>query len=162
VSSSRIRASLEDGDVTSAARALGRPYSLQGPVVRGMRRGRKLGFPTANLNVGDPDKMMPLEGVYAVHGRVGGERIPGLLHLGPRPTFSGYPPSVELHLLDWDGDLYGKLVRVDFCARIREIRPFVSAAELIEHMHDDAEVGRALLRQSEANGACADMTQPLE
>jgi len=145
VSSSRIRTLLAAGDVESAARALGRPYSLQGPVVRGMERGRKLGFPTANISVGDPDKLLPLEGIYAVHGWVGSDRVPGLLHLGPRPTFSGYPPSIELHLLDWDGDLYGRVIRVDFEGRLRDIEPFSSAAELVEQMHRDVVGGRALL-----------------
>ncbi len=154
VSSSRIRTALASGDVGAAARILGRAYSVQGPVVRGMRRGRKLGFPTANINIGDPDKLMPLEGVYAVHGLIDGIRLPGLLHLGPRPTFSGYPPSVELHILDWDGDLYGRIVRVDFCAFIREIRPFATAEELIDQMHADASQGRALLRAAAWGGLC--------
>jgi riboflavin kinase/FMN adenylyltransferase len=146
VSSSRIRAALEVGDVAFAANALGRPYSLQGAVVQGMKRGRLLGFPTANIAVDDTDKLLPLEGVYAVHGRVRGARIPGLLHLGPRPTFNGYPPTVELHLLDWQGDLYGEQVRVDFHARIREVRHFPTAADLVAQMLNDAEVGRRLLQ----------------
>ncbi len=146
ISSSRIREMLLTGDVTHAARALGRPYTLQGPVVQGMRQGHKLGFPTANINVGDPDKLLPLEGIYAVYGWVDGARIPGLLHLGPRPTFSGFPPSVELHLLDWDGDLYGKLLRVEFHERLRGVEPFGSVAELVEQMHRDVERGREVLR----------------
>lgn len=155
VSSSRIRKALEAGDVIRAARGLGRPYSLQGPVIQGMKRGRKLGFPTANISVGDPDKLMPLEGVYAVRGRVGGELVPGLLHLGPRPTFSGYPPSVELHLLDWEGDLYGKVVRVDFCARLREIHHFSTVEELIDQMKQDVVDGRAILA-GEGPNACGE------
>ncbi|MEX2583075.1 MAG: bifunctional riboflavin kinase/FAD synthetase [Gemmatimonadota bacterium] len=154
ISSSKIRRAIADGDVVSAARALGRPYSVQGPVVQGMQRGRKLGFPTANISVGDPEKLMPLEGIYAVHGLVGGRRLPGLLHLGPRPTFSGFPPSVELHLLDWDGDLYGHVVRVDFCARLREVRPFGTPAELIEQMHRDAARGRRVLN-GQGESACS-------
>ena len=148
VSSSRIRHLLADGQVEAAARALGRPYSLQGPVIVGMKRGRKLGFPTANISVGDPDKLLPLEGIYAVHGWVDGRPHPGLLHLGPRPTFSGFPPSIELHLLDWDGDLYGRVIRVDFMHRLRAIEPFASAAELVEQMHRDVEAGRAALGRS--------------
>jgi riboflavin kinase / FMN adenylyltransferase len=155
ISSSRIRRALEAGDVAAAARGLGRPYSVQGPIVQGMHRGRKLGFPTANLSVGDPEKLLPLEGVYAVHGWIDGRPHPGLLHLGPRPTFSGYPPSIELHLLDWDGDLYGRVVRVDFCARIRDVLPFASAAELVAQMHRDAERGRALLHAPAGANACA-------
>jgi riboflavin kinase / FMN adenylyltransferase len=154
ISSTRIRRALEEGDVVGAAVALGRPYSLQGVVVHGMELGRKLGFPTANLQVGDPDKLLPLEGVYAVHGWVGENRVPGLLHLGPRPTFRGSPPSVELHLLDWSGDLYGRTVRVDFCARLREVRPFASAAALIEQMKKDEAEGRAVLDGRRGRAAC--------
>ncbi len=146
ISSSRIRRSLENGEVVAAARALGRPYSVQGPVVRGMRRGHKLGFPTANIGIGDPEKLLPLEGVYAVRAVLGEERLPGLLHLGPRPTFPGDPPSVEVYLLDWEGDLYGQVLRVEFCARLREIRPFASAEALVQQMHRDVERGRAVFR----------------
>jgi riboflavin kinase / FMN adenylyltransferase len=153
ISSSGIRQALEVGDVVAAAQALGRPYSLQGRVVEGMKRGRELGFPTANIQVEDAEKMMPKEGIYAVHGVVAGERIPGLLHLGPRPTFSGYPPSVELYLLDWSGDLYGKTVRVDFCAYMREIEPYESAEKLVEQLHRDVEQGRKLFAHPEGT-AC--------
>lgn len=155
ISSSRIRQELAAGDVVAAARGLGRPYSFRGPVVQGMKRGRRLGFPTANIDIGDPEKMMPLEGIYAVHGVLDdGERVPGLLHLGPRPTFQGFPPSVELHLLDWDGDLYGRVVRVEFCARLRDVRPFTTPAALIEQMHRDAELGRRILSGQEGESAC--------
>jgi riboflavin kinase / FMN adenylyltransferase len=145
ISSSRIRRALAAGDVVGAARGLGRPYSLQGPVIQGDGRGRKLGYPTANIRLVDSEKMLPLEGVYAVYGWVGNERIPGLLHLGPRPTFGGTRPTVELHLLDFSGDLYGREVRVDFCARIREVLPFSSVGELIEAMKRDEAAGRDLL-----------------
>ena len=118
-----------------------------------MQQGRKLGFPTANIAVGDPDKLMPLEGIYAVYGRVGSEFIPGLLHLGPRPTFRGYPPTVELHLLDWSGDLYGQVVRVDFVERLRGIEPFDTPQALVDQMKLDAERGRALLLDPEGTGA---------
>jgi riboflavin kinase / FMN adenylyltransferase len=153
ISSTRIRRALASGDVVAAARGLGRPYSVEGPVVHGMERGRKLGFPTANISIGDPEKLLPLEGVYAVHGWVGEARVPGLLHLGPRPTFRGSPPSVELHLLDWDGDLYGRLVRVEFCARLRDVAPFSSVDELVRQLHRDVASGRAIFR-GEGESAC--------
>jgi len=156
ISSSRIRQALARGDVVEAARGLGRPYSVQGPGVRGQQRGRLRGFPTANLAVGDPEKMLPREGIYAVHGWVGGERLPGLLHLGPRPTFQGDPPTVELHLLDWSGDLYGEEVRVEFCGWIREIRPFATVEALVAEMHRDAAAGRAILRGEAGPSACVD------
>ncbi|HEV2130386.1 MAG TPA: bifunctional riboflavin kinase/FAD synthetase [Longimicrobiaceae bacterium] len=156
ISSTRIRRALVEGDVIAAAEGLGRPYSLRGPVVHGVGRGRDLGFPTANLQVGDSQKLLPREGIYAVYGWVGGTRVPGLLHLGPRPTFRGYPPSIELHLLDWQGDLYGAEVRVEFCARLRDILPFSSAAELVEQMKQDAVAGRAVFRGEGPPSACAD------
>jgi riboflavin kinase / FMN adenylyltransferase len=146
ISSTRIRRALLEGDVIDAARALGRAYSIQGPVVHGAKRGRKLGFPTANITIGDPEKLVPLDGIYAVYGWVGGERIPGLLHIGPRPTFSGSPPTIELYLLDWSGDLYGREVRVEFCARIREVLPFSTVEALIEQMRADEVAAREMFR----------------
>jgi riboflavin kinase/FMN adenylyltransferase len=145
VSSSRIRALIADGDVAAAAPLLGRHYSVEGIVVQGERKGRELGFPTANIEVGDPDKMVPKEGIYAVYGWVDGQRIPGLLHLGPRPTFAGFAPTVELWLMDWSGDLYGRRVRVDFVRRIRDILPFSSIDALIAAMKEDERRGREIL-----------------
>ena len=154
ISSTRIRRALEAGNVAAAAVGLGRPYAVRGVVVRGEGRGRKLGFPTANLQVPAPDKLLPLEGIYAVRAvlrvRPGMSPLrsyPGVLHLGPRPTFQGSPPSIELHLLDFEGDLYGEPVRVDFCARIREIHHYASAAELIEAIRGDVEAGRRLFAE---------------
>jgi riboflavin kinase / FMN adenylyltransferase len=145
VSSSRIRRLLGEGDAAGAARLLGRPYWLEGVVVRGERKGRELGFPTANVEVGDPEKMLPMEGVYAAYGWVAGRRIPGLLHLGPRPTFPGFAPTVELHLLDWSGDLYGRHLRIEVVDRIRDIRPFSSVDALIEAIRGDERDGRRVL-----------------
>ncbi|HEY0152889.1 MAG TPA: bifunctional riboflavin kinase/FAD synthetase [Longimicrobium sp.] len=145
ISSSRIRRLLGDGDVGAANRLLGRSYTVDGVVVRGERKGRELGFPTANIQVGDPEKMLPREGIYAVYGWVRGERLPGLLHLGPRPTFAGFAPSVELWLMDWSGDIYGDRVRVEFVERIRDILPFTSADALIQAMRADEQRGREIL-----------------
>ncbi len=156
ISSTRIRRALAAGDVIAAAEGLGRPYSLRGPVVHGAGRGRDLGFPTANIQVGDPDKLLPRDGVYAVYGTVGAARIPGLLHLGPRPTFQGAPPSIEVHLLDWQGDLYGREVRVDFCARLRDVQPFSSVAALVEQMKHDAVLGRRIFQPGGPPSACGD------
>jgi riboflavin kinase/FMN adenylyltransferase len=95
--------------------------------------------------VGDPEKMLPKEGVYAAYGWVRGQRLPGLLHLGPRPTFPGFSPTIELHLLDWTGDIYGDHVRVEVMGRIRDIRPFPSIEALIAGIMDDERVGREML-----------------
>lgn len=102
-----------------------------------------MGFPTANVAVGDPEKMLPREGVYAAYGWVGDERLPGLLHLGPRPTFEGYAPTVELHLLDWSGDLYGRTLRVEVCHRLRDIEKFDSLDALVAAIRGDEAAGRA-------------------
>jgi riboflavin kinase / FMN adenylyltransferase len=145
VSSSRIRRALQDGDVAAAARGLGRPYSVTGTVVRGEGAGRRLGFPTANLDVGSSDKLIPHEGIYAVRAALRDRLVDGVLHLGPRPTFAGLPPSVELHIFDFDGDLYGHRVRVDFIQRIRDIAAFASVDALVRAMEADCEEGRRLL-----------------
>jgi riboflavin kinase / FMN adenylyltransferase len=145
ISSTRIRRLPPPGDVAGARRMLGRPYRLEGVVVRGERRGRHLGFPTANVAIRDAEKMLPLQGVYAARGWVRGERVPGLLHLGPRPTFPGFAPTVELHLLDWDGDIYGDVLRLELIERIRGVEAFPSTAALVAAMREDELRGRRIL-----------------
>ena len=145
VSSTRVRLALEAGDVAEAARCLGRHYSLAGTVVHGEHRGRELGFPTANIQPDDPDKILPAPGIYAVYGRFRGHRVPGLLHLGPRPTFPGYSPSVEVYLFDWSGDLYGERMEVELRHRLRDVLPFEGVEALVEQMRRDEAAGRALL-----------------
>lgn len=145
VSSSLIRRALAVGDTATANAALGRSYALTGTVVRGAGQGRRLGFPTANLDVSHPDKLIPHEGIYAVRATTREHFADGVLHLGPRPTFAGLPPSVELHLFDFDQDLYGERVRVDFIARIRDIARFDSVDGLIRAMEADCDAARSLL-----------------
>jgi riboflavin kinase/FMN adenylyltransferase len=152
ISSTKIRRALAEGRVEDAALALGRPYSLRGPVVRGDGRGRALGFPTANIQITDPDKMLPQEGVYAVCGTLRDGSCEGVLHLGPRPTFRGSPPSVELHLFDFHRDLYGEEVRVDFCARIRDIHRFATREELVEAIRKDCDRAVEIFRTGQ--GVC--------
>lgn len=146
VSSTKIRRALQEGDVIAAAQGLGRPYSLQGVVVHGAKRGRDLGFPTANIHIADPEKLLPKAGIYAARGWVDERPVPGLLHVGPRPTFEGAAPSVELHLLDWEGDLYGRELRVELCAFIRDVLPFDSPEELVRAMERDEAAGREIFR----------------
>lgn len=142
VSSSRIRAALARGDVPVARACLGRPYSVRGVVVRGDGRGRELGFPTANLRIAERDKLIPPQGIYAVRAVLRTGTYAGALHLGPRPTFKGSPPTIELHVLDFDRDIYGEDVRVDFIRYLREIRPFGTIAALVEQMREDVEIAR--------------------
>lgn len=153
ISSSRIRRAIEEGEVRRAARGLGRPYSVRGLVVRGEGRGRKLGFPTANLHVSSSEKLVPPPGIYAVRGVLRRGTFPGALHVGPRPTFRGSLPTVELHLLDFEGDLYGEEVRVDFVERLRDVLPFDSVPALVEQMRADVEEAREVLEGSVTGSA---------
>jgi riboflavin kinase/FMN adenylyltransferase len=142
VSSSRIRSLLLQGEMGSARACLGRPYSIRGLVVRGEGRGRGLGFPTANLRVAERDKLIPPQGIYAVRGVLRSGAYTGALHLGPRPTFKGSPPTMELHLLDFDEDIYGEEVRVDFIEYLRPIEPFSTVRALVEQIRVDVETAR--------------------
>jgi len=160
VSSSRIRAALDEGDAETAARGLGRPYVLRGRVVQGEGRGRRIGIPTANLEEIDPEKLVPLAGVYAVHAVLGQVRHPGVLHLGPRPTFQDAPPSIEVHILDFDEDLYGLEISIEFCGRLRGILAFGSVPELIEAIRGDIAAARRLFAGGQ--GACAGMALSLK
>jgi riboflavin kinase/FMN adenylyltransferase len=145
VSSSRIRRAIGAGDMADARSCLGRHYSVRGVVVRGEGRGRGLGFPTANLRVAERDKLIPPQGIYAVRAVLRSGTYRGALHLGPRPTFKGSPPTIELHVLDFDSDIYGEDVRVDFVEYLREIRPFASVEALVEQMREDVDAARAAI-----------------
>lgn len=145
ISSSRIRGWIAEGKMDLARDGLGRPYALRGLVVRGDGRGRHLGFPTANLAGFPPEKLLPPAGIYAVMGVTRKGVHKGALHLGPRPTFQGAPPSVELHLMDFDGDLYGEEVRVDFVEYLRPVVPFDSVEALVAQMRSDVERARTVL-----------------
>jgi len=142
VSSTSIRALVAEGRVEAAAEMLGRPYSFRGAVVHGLGRGRDLGFPTANIPAPEGSKLLPCQGIYAVRASMRTEIRDGLLHLGPRPTFAGSPPSIELYLLDFDRDIYGEAVRVEFLKRLRDVRPFSTADALVEQMKLDERSAR--------------------
>ncbi|MGD8322714.1 MAG: bifunctional riboflavin kinase/FAD synthetase [Gemmatimonadota bacterium] len=145
VSSSRIRRAVAGGRLQEAWACLGRPYSIRGVVVRGDGRGKELGFPTANLKVAGTDKLIPPAGIYAVRGVLRSGTFPGALHLGPRPTFKGSPPTIELHLMDFEADIYGEEVRVDFVELLRDIRPFSTVRALVAQMREDVEEARGVL-----------------
>lgn len=136
-SSSRVREALAAGDAGEAARVLGRPHSFEGTVARGDARGRALGFPTANLE--DVVEVVPARGVYAV--RVVGLGH-GVMNVGVRPTVSGERETREVHVLDFDGDLYGRRLRVEVVARLREERRFGSVDELRAQIARDVEAAR--------------------
>jgi riboflavin kinase/FMN adenylyltransferase len=141
VSSTAIRAALASGDVATAAELLGRPYEVRGIVEHGDHRGQSLGFPTANVAVPE-ETLLPADGIYAAwHERPSGEVVPGAASIGRRPTFYESQPFrlLEIHLLDWDGDLYGELAKVSFVGRLREERKFDSLDALVDQMRRDCE-----------------------
>lgn len=142
VSSTEIRAALtESGDVKLAAQMLGRPYSLKGTVIEGDGRGRTIGFPTANLSVDHPRKTIPAAGVYAVRVYVPTgdphEVYAGMMNIGFRPTFEGQGFAAEVHLLEFDGNLYGQDLRIEFVDRMRDERKFESVEALMEQLSRD-------------------------
>ncbi len=141
VSSSHIRGLLLAGEVSLATRFLGAPLQLRGEVVHGDERGRELGFPTANL-IPDDALVCPGHGVYAclAHTATHADGLPAAVNVGVRPTFvTGRGELIEAFILDFDGDLYGKQLRLDFLARLRGERRFQSAEELVEQMRKDVE-----------------------
>jgi riboflavin kinase / FMN adenylyltransferase len=146
ISSSQIRARLTDGNVESAARLLGRPYRISGEVIRGDARGHALGIPTANLKVW-AERALPKAGVYVCLAHVSGVTWKAVTNVGVRPTFedSLVPPRVEAHLLDFDGDLYGQDILLDFKARIRNEQKFPNVQALISQIHQDIDSTRKML-----------------
>jgi riboflavin kinase/FMN adenylyltransferase len=132
VSSSRIREAVAAGDLGLAARLLGRPYRVTGPVVRGEQRGRGLGVPTVNLDV-PPRKLLPPDGVYAARVEWRGGVAGGMLNQGPKPTFGDGRRTLEAHLFGVERDLYGEWVRIEWVARLRETRRHGGARPLNHH-----------------------------
>ena len=143
VSSTRIREALRAGDFLQAENLLGRPYAIGGRVVRGKQLGRTLGFPTANLRF---PKTPALSGIYAtwVHG-LGDKPMASVSSFGTRPTVQGVEPLLEAHLFDFDGDLYGRHIEVEFVAKLRDELKFPDLPALTEQMHRDADNARRLL-----------------
>jgi len=160
ISSTLIRVALAHGDLRLAGRWLGRPYGVLASVTRGAGRGRTIGVPTINLPVPDARKLLPPDGVYAVWVTVEGrgtgglpraqrgdgrrERYGGMMNQGPRPTFGVTERGLEVHLFDFEGDLYGETVWVEWIERLRDVRTFPSREALIEQLSND----RAAARES--------------
>jgi len=143
-SSTYVRACVDAGDVVSAARALGREHRIEGVVVRGDQRGRELGFPTANLET-HQYAAVPADGIYAGWLVCGKERLPAAVSIGTNPTFSGRERRVEAYVLDFDGDLYGEHVGLDFVARLRPTLSFDSVEALVAQIDADVADTRHLL-----------------
>lgn len=145
VSSSRIRTAVAHGDLSLARRMLGRPFTLSAVVAPGAMRGRTIGVPTVNLSV-PPRKALPPDGVYAVRVEWPGGVSGGMLNQGPRPTVGDLTRTIEAHLFDFDGDLYGAWVRIEWVERIRDILRFDSLDALRSQLSEDARVARRILR----------------
>jgi riboflavin kinase/FMN adenylyltransferase len=150
VSSSRVRAALVQGDVRKAADLLGRPYRLRGQVGQGQKRGRVIGFPTANLEA--IETLIPAVGVYAVRTWHRGSCWPGAANIGPNPTFGESSHKVEVHLIGFQGDLIGEPLAVDFVERLRETRPFASVDALVEQLNKDVESARKVVGDLPGSG----------
>jgi riboflavin kinase / FMN adenylyltransferase len=144
VSSTRLRDAIRQGDMPRARRLLGREYAFRGRVVTGDRRGRTLGFPTANLHL-KPGLLIPPDGVYAVVGDVDGKECHGVLNVGIRPTFGGRRRTIEAHLLDFDGDLYRRWLVVRVVERLRGEVTFAGPDALRAQISDDVARARRVL-----------------
>jgi riboflavin kinase/FMN adenylyltransferase len=146
ISSSRVRRALAGGDVEKAARMLGYPYGMTGTVVTGDKRGRTLGYPTANLESSAPGKQIPGNGVYLTGVSVAGTQGYGIMNIGVRPTVSaGKQRVIEVHILDFSRDIYGERLAVTFLHRLRDERRFASLAELVEQLGKDRQQAHHLI-----------------
>ena len=150
ISSTRIRQSIRDGSMESAARMLGRPYTVEGRVTEGRKLGRQIGFPTANVERGE--EQFPPDGVWAVRTRTGEKLLDGVANLGVRPTVDGETRLLEVHLFDFAGDLYGQVLEVEFVHHLREERKFESLDALKAQIRQDAEQAMYILRAAAREG----------
>jgi len=139
VSSTKIRAALEEGDIETANSYLGQAFPISGRVIRGDQIGRELGYPTANIELSSQYKLIPADGIYAVKVKLDDKVFNGMLNIGMRPTFEFEEPkrSLEVHLLDFKGDLYGQYLSLELMKRIRDEKKFDSKEELIEEIQKD-------------------------
>lgn len=139
VSSTKIRRALEEGNIINANQYLGYPFMLHGSVVEGRRVGREIGFPTANIEASDPHKLIPGYGVYAVQILLNENIFPGMLNIGTRPTFdhNADKRSIEVHIIDFDGDIYNNEVTLIFVDKIREEQKFSGVDALVEQLKSD-------------------------
>lgn len=145
VSSTKIRIALETGNVTIASNYLGRPYELNGLVIKGQQIGRSIGFPTANIHIPNDYKLIPVDGVYAVEAFVNGSLFKAMLNIGNRPTVGGTKKTVEAHLFDFQGDLYDKQITIYLREFLRKEKKFENLEELKNQLVVDQKMARSLL-----------------
>ena len=144
VSSTAIRKALADGDMKRVVNLTGRPFSLHGRVITGSGRGIGLGFPTANLDV-DSEQALPAEGVYATWAYVDDKAYQSMTNIGNRPTFGGSERTVEVYVLNYHSDLYGRELKIDIIERLRGEKKFDTTEELKKQIAEDVKQGRAIL-----------------
>lgn len=145
ISSTRIRRALAEGEMGEVTRMLGRPYSIRGPVLHGEERGRTIGFPTLNIGV-SADRALPPNGVYVTRAEVRGKTYSGTTNIGTQPTFEGTTRRVETYLLDFEGDVYGQVVRIELLERLREERKFDGVDALVAQISSDVAATRSYFR----------------
>ncbi|MFQ6044179.1 MAG: riboflavin biosynthesis protein RibF, partial [Candidatus Poribacteria bacterium] len=143
VSSTRIRKAIAQNDLKLAKQLLGRRYSICGEVIKGRSIGRRIGFPTANIDTGD--QMLPPNGIYAIRARLQGEMFDGVLSMGVRPTFDDNQFQVEAYLLDFDGSIYGQTIEIFFIEKLRDEIAFPSVEELTNQIGRDIETATRIL-----------------
>ena len=142
VSSTKIREALNKGDVTTAEHYLGTPYSLTGRVVHGLKLGRTLGYPTANIQVTEDYKLIPKDGVYAVYSYIGAQKVYGMMSIGKNPTIEGKGASIEVYFFDFNGDLYDQKLTIEFVQYLREEQKFATIDLLKKQLQDDETAAR--------------------
>lgn len=146
VSSTAIRNAISiDGDMQKAAKMLQRWYRISGTVIHGDKRGKEIGFPTANIHLLDERKIIPRQGVYAVKATVEGKQWGGMMNIGVRPTFEGGQQTLEVHLFDFSENIYGKTIEIQFVERIRDEKEFEGVEQLIEQLNKDKSSAQKIL-----------------
>jgi riboflavin kinase / FMN adenylyltransferase len=147
VSSTKIRNALHAGNAELANQLLGHPYTLQGIVVKGEQIGKHLGFPTANIRIDDPHKLIPKEGVYAAKVFLKEREHDSMLYIGTRPTFRGKAQTIEVNIFDFNDNIYGEMLRVDFVANIRDDIKFDTADALKHQLQKDKDAAVMILKK---------------
>ena len=145
VSSTKIRKAIDQGDIALANSYLGDPFTLEGVVVHGDKRGRELSYPTANIELQNKHKIIPKQGVYLIQSDIDNQVVYGMMNIGTKPTFDTTNPSIEVHFFDWNGDLYDQTLQVKLLKWIREEQKFDSVEELQAQIHADERYCRSYI-----------------
>jgi len=145
VSSTKIRKAIDEGDIALANSYLGDPFTLEGVVVHGDKRGRELSYPTANIELQNKHKIIPKQGVYLIQSDLDNQVVYGMTNIGTKPTFHTTNPSIEVHFFDWNGDLYGQTLQVKLLKWVREEQKFDSVEELKAQIHADERYCRSYI-----------------